>query len=145
MANGRIYLKGLYAARKNSGLTQKELAPMCGIPRSSFSKYERCGSTCPSHLVPKIAEVLGVSLTFLQNGPPASFRLPVRDVGVQPIRDVADNSVPAVEASEGEKDPTKDVDALIKLANEYNALKAEVKAWREWAATMPTNKKKEQK
>lgn len=136
MANGRIYLKGLYAARKNAGLTQKDAAPMCGIPRSSFSEYERCTMSCPAHLAPKIAEALGVSLTFLMNGPPASFRLPVRDVGVQPIREEVITPVPA-EASEGEKDPTRDVDALVKLANEYNALKAEVKAWREWAAAMP--------
>jgi transcriptional regulator with XRE-family HTH domain len=52
----------LAALRKAAGLSQAQLAEAVGIPARSVTFYERKAQSLPSHLVPKFAEVLGVTV-----------------------------------------------------------------------------------
>lgn len=53
--------------RREKGMTQKELADMLNITDKAVSKWER-GLACPdTQLVPKLAEVLGISVEELMN------------------------------------------------------------------------------
>ena len=52
----------LAALRKAAGLSQAELGEALGIPARSVSFYERKAQSLPSHLLPKIAEALNVSI-----------------------------------------------------------------------------------
>ena len=52
----------LAALRKATGLSQAEFGAALGIPARSVSFYERKAQSLPSHLVPKIAEALNVSI-----------------------------------------------------------------------------------
>jgi len=53
--------------RKEKGMTQKELADMLNITDKAVSKWER-NIACPdTQTIPKLAEILGVSLEELMN------------------------------------------------------------------------------
>lgn len=55
------------ALRKEKGMTQKELADMLNITDKAVSKWER-DLACPdTQLLPKLADILGVSLEELMN------------------------------------------------------------------------------
>ena len=57
--------EGLRECRKNSGLTQKQVAQAAHIDRSTYAYYE-CGTTEPSlTTVRKLAEIFGVSVDVL--------------------------------------------------------------------------------
>ena len=57
---------------ENQGLTQAELARMCGISKSSISQY--CLGTCDhkQHALDAIATALGVDATWLRTGQSAT-------------------------------------------------------------------------
>ena len=57
---------------ENQGLTQAELARMCGISKSSISQY--CLGTCvpKQHALDAIAAALGVDATWLRTGQSAT-------------------------------------------------------------------------
>lgn len=55
----------LASLRKAAGLTQVQLAEAVGIPQRSVSFYERQATSLPSHLLPKLAEALDVSVEVL--------------------------------------------------------------------------------
>ena len=55
----------LASLRKQAGLSQADLAQIVGIPQRTVSFYERQAEHLPSNLLPKLAEVLGVSLEEL--------------------------------------------------------------------------------
>ena len=53
--------------RREKGMTQKELADMLNITDKAVSKWER-GMACPdTQLIPRLAEILGVSVEELMN------------------------------------------------------------------------------
>ena len=55
------------ALRKEKGLTQKELADMLNITDKAVSKWER-DVACPDTMtIPRLAEILGVSVEELMN------------------------------------------------------------------------------
>lgn len=57
--------------RKDMGMTQKELAEKLNITDKAVSKWER-GLACPdTAAIPKLAEVLGVSIEELMTAKPA--------------------------------------------------------------------------
>lgn len=55
----------LATLRKTAGLTQAQLAEAVGIPQRSVSFYERQATSLPSHLLPKLAKTLDVSVEVL--------------------------------------------------------------------------------
>lgn len=55
----------LLEARKNSGLTQQQLADMLEMDRSSVSKYENGIGLPLANMVQKICEILGVTMDSL--------------------------------------------------------------------------------
>lgn len=58
--------------RKEKGMTQKELADQLNITDKAVSKWER-NLACPdTALIPKLAEILGISLDELMNAKPVS-------------------------------------------------------------------------
>ena len=52
----------LATLRKTAGLSQVQLAEAIGIPQRSVSFYERQATSLPSHLLPKLAQALDVSI-----------------------------------------------------------------------------------
>ena len=55
------------ALRREKGMTQRELADMLNITDKAVSKWER-GMACPdTQLIPKVAEILGISVEELMN------------------------------------------------------------------------------
>lgn len=58
--------------RKEKGMTQKDLADKLNITDKAVSKWER-NLACPDiNTIPKLAELLGVSVEELLNVPPAA-------------------------------------------------------------------------
>lgn len=58
--------------RKEKGMTQKELADLLNITDKAVSKWER-DISCPDTLtIPKLAEVLGISVEELLNAKPVA-------------------------------------------------------------------------
>ena len=58
--------------RKELGMTQKELAEKLNITDKAVSKWER-GIACPdTGTIPKLAQILGVSLEELMNAQPTA-------------------------------------------------------------------------
>jgi transcriptional regulator with XRE-family HTH domain len=55
----------LAALRKAAGFTQVEFAAEIGITQRMVAYYEAPGAQPPAHLLPKLAEVLGVSTDVL--------------------------------------------------------------------------------
>ena len=58
--------------RKTAGLSQVQLAEAINIPQRSVSFYERQATSLPSHLLPKLAYALDVSIETLLGLPEAS-------------------------------------------------------------------------
>ena len=58
--------------RKTAGLSQVQLAEAINIPQRSVSFYERQATSLPSHLLPKLADALDVSIETLLGLPEAS-------------------------------------------------------------------------
>ena len=56
-------LSPMIAQRNALGLTQRELAQMCGIPQSSIARIEACKTTPNLATLLKIFAHLGLSLT----------------------------------------------------------------------------------
>jgi len=61
--------------RKAAGFTQVELAAELGISQRMAAYYESPNATPPAHLLPAIAQVLGVSIDDLYGRAPAKKRL----------------------------------------------------------------------
>ena len=59
------------ALRKEKGMTQKELADKLNITDKAVSKWERDLSCPDTALIPRLAEIFGVSLEELMNAKPA--------------------------------------------------------------------------
>ena len=55
------------ALRREKGMTQKELADMLSITDKAVSKWERDVSCPDTMTIPKLAEILGVSVEELMN------------------------------------------------------------------------------
>ena len=55
----------LYDLRKESGLTQKEVADALGVSPSFVTFWERKGKSLPPHLLLKLSELYDVSVDFL--------------------------------------------------------------------------------
>ncbi len=60
----------LAEVRKAKGLSQKEMAEMLELPRSTYCEYETGNKTIPADVAEKISKIL--------NEPIASLFLPVR-------------------------------------------------------------------
>ena len=59
------------ARRKEKGMTQKELADLLNITDKAVSKWER-NVACPdTQIIPKLAQILGISVEELLCGDPA--------------------------------------------------------------------------
>lgn len=59
------FSKRLYKQRVKAGLTQKELAAMCGIGVNAVSSYETCAHEPGIYAVYRIAAALGCSIEDL--------------------------------------------------------------------------------
>jgi len=57
--------KHLATLRKESGLTQMEVAKALGIPQRTVSFHEREANYLPSNLIEPLAELLGISVEVL--------------------------------------------------------------------------------
>ena len=57
--------ENLSALRKAAGFTQVELAAELGISQRMVAYYESPGATPPAHLLPAIAQALGISIDAL--------------------------------------------------------------------------------
>ena len=55
------------AIRKEKGMTQKELAEMLNITDKAVSKWERGIAYPDTQTIPKLAEILGISIEELMN------------------------------------------------------------------------------
>lgn len=77
--------------RKELGVTQKDLAEKLNITDKAVSKWER-GIACPdTAVIPKLAQILGISLEELMNAEPA--QKPVGEKREQ-VLDVALKAIP---------------------------------------------------
>ena len=56
------FYENFKAARKNSGLSQQQLADMLGMNRSSISKYENGIGLPLANTLQRICEIFGVSI-----------------------------------------------------------------------------------
>jgi transcriptional regulator with XRE-family HTH domain len=65
----------LAALRKAAGFTQVELAAELAISQRMMAYYESEGATPPAHLLPAIAQALGVSIDALYGRAPAKKKL----------------------------------------------------------------------
>ena len=64
------------ALRKEKGLTQKELADRLNLTDKAVSKWER-DLACPdTQIIPKLAQILGVSVEALLNAKPVATPRP---------------------------------------------------------------------
>jgi transcriptional regulator with XRE-family HTH domain len=61
--------------RKAAGFTQAEVAAELGISQRVVAFYEQPEATSPAHLLPAMAEALGVSIDELYGRAPAKKRL----------------------------------------------------------------------
>ena len=59
--------------RKEKGMTQKELADRLHITDKAVSKWERNASWPDTQTIPRLAEILGVSIEELMNANPAAI------------------------------------------------------------------------
>jgi transcriptional regulator with XRE-family HTH domain len=67
MANYKSMGEIICTLRKEKGMTQKELADMLSVTDKAVSKWER-DVACPDTMtIPKLAEILGVSIEELMN------------------------------------------------------------------------------
>ncbi len=64
-ANNPSFGERLAAARKAAGFTQVELAAELGVSQRMVAYYESPTATPPAHLLPAIAQALGVSIDDL--------------------------------------------------------------------------------
>ena len=62
----------LAALRREAGLSQREVAEALDIPQRTVSFYARQATHLPSHLLPKLAELLGVSVETLLGTEPTN-------------------------------------------------------------------------
>lgn len=77
--------------RKELGMTQKELAEKMHVTDKAVSKWER-GVACPDVAsIPRLAEVLGITVGDLMNAQPAE---PLKDNEVQKVVDTILKVIP---------------------------------------------------
>lgn len=58
-------MKGIAPLRERKGLTQEQLAQMLDVRRSTLAMWEVCRSQPPALLLPKLANILGVTIEEL--------------------------------------------------------------------------------
>jgi transcriptional regulator with XRE-family HTH domain len=75
----KIFLKRLYKARENSGLTQIEVAKLLGKPQSFVSKCEQGERTVDVIDLLKFSKIYNVSLDYFFEG------ISIDDEPIQPI------------------------------------------------------------
>ena len=69
--NNKSMAEVISSRRKELGMTQKDLAEKLNITDKAVSKWER-GIACPdTAAIPRLAQILGVSLEELMNAEPA--------------------------------------------------------------------------
>ncbi len=78
--------------RKEKGLTQKELADQLNITDKAVSKWERDAACPDTQLIPKLAEIFGVSIEELMNAKSAA--VPVKHNTVENTIDLILKAVP---------------------------------------------------
>ncbi len=64
MKETQLSLK-LRKLRTEKGLTQRYIADILGIERSTYAKYENAQAVPPFHTAVKLAEIFGVSIAYL--------------------------------------------------------------------------------
>lgn len=57
--------KRIKSIRKESGLTQVQVAEIIGVSQPTYSEYEKKASNCAFYTLQKIAKALNVSVPFL--------------------------------------------------------------------------------
>lgn len=78
--------------RKEKGLTQKELADQLNITDKAVSKWERDAACPDTQLIPKLAEIFGVSIEELMNAKSAA--VPVKHNTVENMINLILKAVP---------------------------------------------------
>ena len=78
--------------RKEKGLTQKELADQLNITDKAVSKWERDAACPDTQLIPKLAEIFGVSIEELMNAKSAA--VPVKHNTVENMINLILKTVP---------------------------------------------------
>ena len=78
--------------RKEKGLTQKELADQLNITDKAVSKWERDAACPDTQLIPKLAEIFGVSSEELMNAKSAA--VPVKHNTVENMINLILKAVP---------------------------------------------------
>ena len=71
MANNKSMGEVISTLRKEKGMTQKELADRLNITDKAVSKWERDAACPDTQLIPRLAEIFGVSIEELMNAKPA--------------------------------------------------------------------------
>ena len=64
-----VIVSAMIEQRNALGLTQRDLAAMCGVPQSSVARIESCKSTPNLGTLLKIFQHLGLTLTVSQSKP----------------------------------------------------------------------------
>jgi len=88
---GKSMAEVISSRRKELGMTQKDLAEKLNITDKAVSKWER-GIACPdTATIPKLAQVLGISLEELMTAKPAE---PAGHRGAEYLTDLILKAVP---------------------------------------------------
>ena len=96
--------KRIAALRRDKGLKQDELAQQLGVTPQAVSKWEN-DQTCPDiTLLPKLAQILGVSVDELLSGKSQEEEPPVKVLPVEQRKDLKDMVLRiVVDSAEGDK------------------------------------------
>lgn len=84
-----IYGQHLAALRETAGLSQNDLAAKLGVPQSNVSFWERSDKPPRGDVLPKLAEILGVSLEVLLNAKKPRLKKPVAKGRLQQMFEAA--------------------------------------------------------
>lgn len=72
--------------RKNKGLTQEGLAQLCGVTKRTVASYETDGRIPHAGTLSKLAEVLGVTVSYLKDDSAGELVLNPEDIYIDRLR-----------------------------------------------------------
>jgi len=72
--------------RKNRGLTQESLAQLCGVTKRTVASYETDGRIPHAGTLSRLAEVLGVTVSYLKDDSASDLVLSPEEVYIDRLR-----------------------------------------------------------
>lgn len=80
--------KKLVAARKRKGLTQADLAKACGVTKRTVASYETDGRKPHPDTIRKIADILGVTVSYLKDDTAGDIMPSEEDLYIERLRNL---------------------------------------------------------